>query len=44
MKSIFEIPVVEVMLLDDHDVITTSPEGPGGEENHLYGNNETPDW
>ena len=41
MKKFFNNPEIEIMLLGAEDVITTSPEGPNGEDN--YGN-ETPDW
>ena len=41
MKKIFDLPEIDIMYLGKEDVITTSPEGPDGEDN--YGN-ETPDW
>lgn len=40
MKKNFDLPSIEIVLLDTQDVITTST---GGDENPR-GRNETPDW
>lgn len=43
MKKIFDIPEIEIMLLGNQDVITTSPNytKANGDEND---GNESPDW
>ena len=42
MKKIFDNPEIEIMLLGNQDIITTSPNTKAsGEEND---GNETPDW
>jgi hypothetical protein len=44
MKKIFNNPEIEIMILANEDVITTSDASGAWDEETATGVNETPDW